>query len=131
MELVFREGVDRRLEVYLPSSTSSLQILARTTDGKTMPPFSLLMRYDGELMPAEVAEQLTEVQGLRLAPGADGEAHLHNIPSGSYEFWPYRSASEAESIVAAGSAFVAPIQVNVQTGENKIAVKFARRSTRR
>lgn len=121
----------RRLEVYLPSTASSLLIRAQTTDGKTLPPFSLLMRYDGEIMPTEVAEELTEVQGLQLATGPDSEAHLHNIPSGSYEFWPYRSQAEAESIVAAGSMYLAPIQVNVHLGENKIAVKFASRSGRR
>jgi 5-hydroxyisourate hydrolase-like protein (transthyretin family) len=125
-------GVDdkRRLEVYLPS-TSSLLIRAQTTDGKSMPPFSLLMRYDGEIMPTEVAEELTEMQGLQLATGPDGEAHLRNIPSGSYEFWPYRSEAEAESIVAAGSMYLAPIQVNVGAGENKIAVKFNSRRARR
>jgi hypothetical protein len=126
-----RDDEKRRLQVYLPSSTSSLLIRAQTLDGKLMPPFSLLMRYNGELVPPEVAEELAEVQGLRLATGADSEAHLRNIPSGSYEFWPYRSEAEAESIVAAGSTFLAPIQVNVRTGENKIAVKFASRSARR
>jgi hypothetical protein len=127
MMRVPRNDEKRRLQVYLPSSTSSLLIRARTTDGRTMPPFSLLMRYNGELVPTEVAEELTEVQGLQLATGPDSEAHLRNIPSGSYEFWPYRSQAEAESIVAAGSTFLAPIQVNVLTGENQIAVKFASR----
>ena len=132
MMRVPREDEKRRLQVYVPSSTSSLLIRAQTTDGKTMPPFSLLMRYNGELVPTEVAEHLTEIQGLQLATGPDSEAHLRNIPSGSYEFWPYRSEAEAESIVAAGSTFLAPIQVNVLTGENEIAVKFAsRRSGRR
>ncbi|HYR29530.1 MAG TPA: carboxypeptidase-like regulatory domain-containing protein [Thermoanaerobaculia bacterium] len=127
MTRVSRDDVKGRLQVYLPSSTSSLLIRAQTTEGKTMPPFSLLMRYNGELMPAEVAEELSEVQGLQLATGPDSEAHLRNIPSGSYEFWPYRSQAEAEAIAAAGSTFLAPIQVNVLTGENKIAVKFASR----
>jgi Carboxypeptidase regulatory-like domain len=127
MARVSRDGVQGRLQVYVPSSASSLLIRAQTTDGKTMAPFSLLMRYNGELVPAEVAEQLSEVQGLQLATGPDSEAHLRNIPSGSYEFWPYRSQAEAEAIAAAGSTFLAPIQVNVMTGENKIAVKFASR----
>lgn len=127
MMRVPRNDDKRRLEVYLPSSASSLLIRAQTTEGKTMPPFSLLMRYDGELMPTEVAEELTEVQGLQLATGPDSEAHLRNIPSGTYEFWPYRSEAEAEAIVASGSTFLAPIQVNVRMGENKIAVKFASR----
>ena len=130
MMRVPRDDEKRRLQVYVPSSTSSLLIRAQTTDGKTMPPFSLLMRYNGELVPTEVAEELAEVQGLRLATGAESEAHLRNIPSGSYEFWPYRSEAEAESIVAAGSTLLAPIQVNVRMGENKIAVKFASRRAR-
>lgn len=120
----------RRLEVYVPSSASSLVIDAQTVDGESLPPFSLLMRYNGELMPTEVAEVLAEVQGVRLGTGPDSAAHLRNIPAGSYEFWPYRTAEEAESIVAAGSTFLAPIEVEVEAGENKIAVKFASRRRR-
>ena len=123
MMRVPRNNDQRRLQVDLPPA-SSLLIRALRTDGTTMPPFSLLMRYDGELMPTEVAEQLTETQGLQLTTGPDGEAHLQNIPSGTYEFWPYRTDAEAESIVAAGSLYLAPIEVNVLTGENRIAVKF-------
>lgn len=130
MMRVPRQEEKGRMEIYVPSWTSSLLIRAQTTDGKTMPQFSLLMRYDGELMPTEVAEELTEVQGLTFATGENGEAYLRNIPSGSYEFWPYRSEAEAESIVASGSTFLAPIQVNVRAGENKIAVKFASRGRR-
>lgn len=124
---VAREEVKGRAAIHLPTVSSSLLIRALTTDGQTMPPLSLLMRFNGELIPVEVAEELAAVQGLQLMTGANSEALLRNIPSGSYEFWPYRSPEEVESIVAAGAGFVAPIQVNVRTGENKIAVKFARR----
>lgn len=124
---VHRDAVKGRQQVHLPATPSSLLIRAQTTDGETMPPFSLLMRFNGELVPAEVGEALGDIQGLRLASGANGEALLRNIPSGSYEFWPYRAEAEAESIAAAGAAFLAPIQVNVRAGENRIAVKFARR----
>lgn len=116
-----------RVRVYLPPASSSLLIRARTTDGAEMPPFSLLMRYNGELVPAEVADELGERQGLRLATGKAGEALLRNIPAGSYEFWPYRTDDEAASIAAAADVAAAPIVVNVRTGENKIAVKFAAR----
>lgn len=116
-----------RLKIYLPRASSSLRIRATTTTGGTMPPFSLLMRYNGELVPVEVADALAAVQGLQLSTGRASEAHLQNIPSGSYEFWPYRTDAEAQSIVAAASALLAPIQVHVRTGENDIAVKFAPR----
>jgi hypothetical protein len=121
------EGRDR-VRIELPTAASSLLIRARTTDGKPMPPFSLLMRYNGELVPPEVAEALSSIQGLQLATAADSEATLRNIPAGSYEFWPYRTEDEAASIVASGATFAAPIQVNVRAGENKIAVTFKGRS---
>ncbi len=127
-----REQQKGRLPIYLPRTTSSLLIRAQTTTGGTMPPFSLLMRYNGELVPPEVAEELSAVQGLQLVTGPESEAHLRNIPSGSYEFWPYRTDDEAQSIVASADALLAPIQVNVRTGENKVAVKFAaKRAARR
>jgi len=126
-----REQEKGRLQLYLSRSTSSLLIRAQTTTGATMPPFSLLMRYNGELVPPDVAEELSAVQGLQLMTGPDSEAHLQNIPSGSYEFWPYRTEEEAESIVASADALLAPIQVNVNVGENKIAVKFASRAVAR
>ena len=120
-----REQTRGRLPIYLPRSTSSLLIRARTTAGETMPPFSLLMRYGGELVPPEVAEEMSALQGLQLMTGAESEANLRNIPSGSYEFWPYRTEDEAQSITASADALLAPIQVNVRVGENKIVVKFA------
>ncbi|HEX9983464.1 MAG TPA: carboxypeptidase-like regulatory domain-containing protein [Thermoanaerobaculia bacterium] len=119
-------GVRKRID--LPRAASSLQIVARTTDGGAMPPFALLVRYNGELIPREVAEELTVAQGLKFgAGGSDSGAQMPNIPSGAYEFWPYRTGDEADAILASGAAFAAPIQVNVRTGENKIAVKFAAR----
>jgi hypothetical protein len=120
-----REQTKGRLAIYLPRSMSSLRIRAQTTTGETMPPISLLMRYNGELVPVEVAEELTAVQGLQLMTGSESEAHLQNILSGSYEFWPYRTEHEAQSIAASADALLAPIQVNVRVGENKIVVKFA------
>lgn len=123
---VGREEQRGRIPIQLPRTTSSLLIRALTTDGRAMPPFSLLMRFNGELVPPEVADELAATQGFELATGAESEAHLAGIPSGSYEFWPYRTEQEAESIVAAGALFP-PIQVDVRSGENKIAVKFAPR----
>jgi len=125
---VTREERGERLRIELPRAESSLSIQARTTDGQPMPPFSLLMRYNGEIVPPEVGEALTEAIGLQLATSAESEAMLRNIPTGSYEFWPYRTEAEAESIVASGATFAAPIQVNVRSGENRIAVKFKSRT---
>ena len=108
-------------------AASSLRIRATTTDGKPMPRFSTLMRYEGEIMPLEVAEELTVSQGLQFTTNEASEMYLRNIPAGRYEFWPFRTPEEAESILAAGSGVTPPIQVDVHAGENSIVVKFAAR----
>ncbi|HYO77540.1 MAG TPA: carboxypeptidase regulatory-like domain-containing protein, partial [Thermoanaerobaculia bacterium] len=124
---VAREHSGGRMRVYLPRAASSLSIRAQTTAGADMPPFSLLMRYNGVLVPLEVSEELSVTLGHRLTTGRTSEVELDRIPSGSYEFWPYRTEDEATAIVESGDGFTAPIQVNVRTGENKIAVKFTTR----
>ncbi len=108
-------------------AASSLRIRALTTDGKPMPRFSVLMRYEGELMPLEVAEELTVSQGLQFTMNEASEIYLRNIPAGRYEFWPYRAAEEVESILAANPDVAPPIRVDVHDGENSIVVKFAAR----
>ncbi|HEX2834194.1 MAG TPA: carboxypeptidase regulatory-like domain-containing protein [Thermoanaerobaculia bacterium] len=118
---IARDAEHGRVPIHLPHTTSSLHLKTQTTSGGAMPPIALLLRYNGEMIPQAVAEEL----GVVLMTGADGEAHLENIPSGGYELWPYRTDDEAESILAAAPAMLAPIQVNVRTGENRIAVKFA------
>ncbi|HEX8254610.1 MAG TPA: carboxypeptidase-like regulatory domain-containing protein [Thermoanaerobaculia bacterium] len=127
MHRIARKHDGARERIYLPRDASSLSIRARTIDGAAMDTIWLLMRFNGELVPLEVVDALSAVQGLELSTGETSEALLQNIPSGSYEFWPYRTEEEAESIVAAGHAFEPPIQVNVRKGENRIAVKFAKK----
>ncbi|HEY6140226.1 MAG TPA: carboxypeptidase-like regulatory domain-containing protein [Thermoanaerobaculia bacterium] len=111
--------------VTLPHPASSLRIVTRTTDGKPLTNVALLMRANGELIPPIVAEELEVQQKLTLRTDERGEALLHNLPSGSYEFWPYSQAGEAAAIAEGGGA--APIVVDVKTGENSIAVNFRAR----
>lgn len=115
------------LRVGLPPASSSLLIRTRTSTGAEMPPFSLLMRYDGAVVPPEIAEALATTQGLHLAKGDGADVRLEKIPSGSYEFWPYRTSEEAEAILATADSIAAPIQIDVRTGDNSVAVQFAAR----
>ncbi len=115
------------LRVGLPPASSSLLIRTRTSTGAEMPPFSLLMRFDGAVVPPEIAEALATAQGLHLEKGEGADVRLEKIPSGSYEFWPYRTSEEAEAILATADSIAAPIQIDVQTGDNSVAVQFAAR----
>jgi Carboxypeptidase regulatory-like domain len=115
------------LRIHLPPASSSLLIRTRTSTGADMPPFSLLLRYNGAVVPLEVAEALASTQGVHLAKGEGTDVRLEKIPSGTYEFWPYRTSEEAEAILAIEDGFAPPIQINVRTGENSVAVQFAAR----
>jgi hypothetical protein len=122
-----RETVKERLRIALARPSSSLLIHARTTDNAPMPRFSLLMRYNGTLLPAEIGDELAALQNLALGTDDTSDVVLRNIPAGNYEFWPYRTPDEAEAILAVGDELAAPIRVQVREGENRIGVKFAAR----
>lgn len=115
------------LRIQLPLASSSLLIRTRTSTGKEMPPFSLLMRYEGTVVLPEIADALASTQGLTLAKGEGADVVLERIPSGRYEFWPYRTAEEAETIASIADEVDAPIQIDVRAGDNKVAVQFATR----
>jgi Carboxypeptidase regulatory-like domain len=112
--------------VTLPPASSSLRIVARSTDGEPLPNVELLMAFNGAVVPPAVARRLATVQGLKLITNGDGEAVLRNIPPGWYQFWPYRGEEEVQAILAS-SLLDAPIALNVKTGENVVAVDFQKR----
>ncbi|HEV7919771.1 MAG TPA: carboxypeptidase-like regulatory domain-containing protein [Thermoanaerobaculia bacterium] len=115
--------------IVVPAATSSLELVTLTTDGEAIPDIALLMRYNGELVPPEVATELRrEAAGWQLATGSDGRAHLEHIPPGVYEFWPYASPAEAQLLVESAVGMAAPINVNVATGENRATVRFRKKS---
>jgi hypothetical protein len=114
------------LRIVVPAGSSSLEIATLTTDGGAVPTVSLLVRYNGELIPPEVAREMHRYQGVPLATDSDGLATLDHIPPGVYELWPYRTDAEAGEIMSASLA--APINVNVATGPNKATVRFRRRN---
>ena len=120
-----RPREDDVMRIALPRPASSLHITTRTTDGKPLGQIALLMSFDGEPIPLDVARRFARTHGM-LATDASGEVVLRNLPAGSYQFWPYATEEEAESILAAG-LMEAPIAVNVKSGENAIVVDFQAR----
>ena len=113
-------GVER---IRVPAGSAMLDVETVTTDGAPVSGINLLLRYNGELVPPDVFRQL---ESLRLLTGDDGHAHLARIPPGTYELWPYRSAEEADLLMAS-AGFEAPINVQVVTGENRAIVRFRKR----
>jgi hypothetical protein len=113
------------VRVAVPSAMSSLELTTLTTDGAALPEVGLVMRYNGELIPPAVANEMHRHQGFALGTDTNGTATFRAIPLGTYEFWPYRTEDEVAAIMA--SAFEAPISVDVVTGPNKATVRFRKR----
>jgi hypothetical protein len=119
-----RDSAEAIIRIAVPPPAAALEINTLTTLGAPVPEVALLMRYNGEVVPPAVAEELLKRQGNHLETDADGTTRLANIPTGTYEFWPYRTAEEVEAILVSSIAADAPITVNVLTGENKATVRF-------
>jgi Carboxypeptidase regulatory-like domain len=124
---VLRDAGSERVRIELPRPSSSLHIQARTTGDAVMPQFSLLLRYNGTLLPPAIGEELATLQRLLLGTDENSDVVLRSIPAGNYELWPYRTDEEAEAILSTADAVEAPIRVEVRPGENRIGVKFAAR----
>jgi len=121
------ENATAPLRIDLPRGESTLEVATLVDGGGAMPPVKLLMRFNGELVPPQVAQEVERQQGFLLHTDSRGTATFANLPTGLYEFWPYRSEPEAEAILASATALKAPIAVNTVPGENKATVTFRRK----
>jgi len=123
---VTRVDGPQSLVIRVPAGSSSLKLTLKSEAGDAFSDLWLLMRVDGVVVPPAIARQLA-TRGLSLLTNADGRVSLEHIPPGTYEFWPYRSQAEGQTIYEMASSFAAPISVNVLTGENDATVKFRTR----
>jgi hypothetical protein len=103
-------------------------IIVRTLDetSASVPNVSLLMRYNGHSIPWPVTMAMTDYQGRAFSTAAHGKLVFDHVPTGTYDFWPYFSAAEAQSIVQKVTAD-APARIAAQPGPNAITLTFARR----
>jgi Carboxypeptidase regulatory-like domain len=114
------------LTVTIPRGSGSLAVATKTESGAPVAGVRLLVRYDGELVPPEVAATIERAQGLAFATDDGGTATLPSLPLGVYELWPYRTQDEAAQLVASGP-MAAPIQLQLKSGENRVTLKFRAR----
>lgn len=115
------------IRVVVPPATASLEVQTRTTDGAAMPEVKLLVRFNGEVIPPEVATERQRAQGGDVQTNHDGIARMTAIPAGVYEVWPYRSSGEVEALLASSSALAAPVNINVRSGHNTATLRFRKR----
>jgi hypothetical protein len=118
-------GADPLL-IRVREGTSSLRLALKSTAGEVFSAMSLLMRIDGMVVPPSIARLLAS-RGLLLVTNEEGSVSLQRIPPGTYEFWPYRSASEGQMLYESAADFEAPISLKVLTGENNATVRLRAR----
>jgi hypothetical protein len=121
----FGTGDAKPETVVVPRASAALDVRTLTTTSDALPSVKLLMRYNGHLVPPDVAKLLPK-ENVSLLTNDQGQAVLARIPTGIYEFWPYASDAEVEALIASASLLPAPIHVNVVTGENRVTVRFER-----
>lgn len=113
----------RSARMVIPPGSASLQLELLVTDGMPLTDLPLLVRYNGAIIPPEVARVL----GIQQRTDARGRAVLSHVPPGVYELWPYRSDEEAEALMASESVLAAPIKLDVASGEHRATVRFKAR----
>lgn len=116
----------QQLLIRVPDGSSSLRLALKSEAGVAFSDLTLLMRIDGMVVPPEIARLIAD-RGFSLMTSDEGSISLARIPPGTYEFWPYRTASEGQMIYEVSSEITAPISVKVSTGENNATVRFKAR----
>jgi hypothetical protein len=110
-------------KIIVPPPSASLEVSLRTTTGVGVPHVSLLLRYNGMIIPPSF-QKLLRRELFDPSTSEEGRATLSRIPTGFWEAWPYNSEEEAEALMASVSAAIAPINVNVVSGENHVVVRL-------
>lgn len=114
------------LLIRVAEGSSSLQLALKSVAGEPFSAMSLLMRIDGVVVPPAIARLLGN-RGFLLMTDDEGSVSLQHIPTGTYEFWPYRTSMEGQMLYETATDFAAPISVKVLTGENNATVRFQAR----
>jgi len=112
-----REPGARPLRVVVPNATATLRV--RGMRNVRPVPAALLLRYNGEFVPAAVLRLLTQdIAGT----SRDGEAVIQRLPAGMYEVWELAGPGDEEQLIASGGTLRAPARVGLATGEGVVNV---------
>jgi hypothetical protein len=114
----------RRITVQAGSASLQVDALA---DDAPLTGISLLVRFNGTMIPPEVAQIIGTQQRASFVTDAQGRVVVPRIGPGRYELWAYRSDEEAEALMASQSALTAPIKLEVAPGENLVTIRFKAR----
>jgi len=122
--LLDAEAVRDGVEVIVPDAKSALVIRARDAKGAALDGVRFMVRYNGEMLPPPVMTLIRQLQHVDYRTTPAGEARIHGLPSGEYELWAYRTASEAERLVANPSGYPPSLELAVASGTYEADLTF-------
>lgn len=82
----------------VPPPAGVLDVLSRSDSGDAIPNVFFTFRINGTLVPSEVFSRFSSVNSLSIRTDETGHATLNRLPSGLYELWPLRTASDVIAI---------------------------------
>ncbi|HEX8408846.1 MAG TPA: carboxypeptidase-like regulatory domain-containing protein [Thermoanaerobaculia bacterium] len=118
------EALEHGIDITTPEARSALIIRTRDEKGIALDGIGFVVRYNGELLPAAIMQLIRFVQHVDYRTNPAGEARIHGLPSGEYELWAYRTASEAERLVANPSGYPPSLQLAVASGTYEADLTF-------
>lgn len=108
----------------VPAGSARIELRAESETHDPIPEVSLVVRFNGRILPPEVVEALAAFQGARATSGKDGRIVFLRMPAGVYEFWPAGSPAEVRAL-ASGVGPAAPVRMVAAPGENVAVMTFA------
>lgn len=118
-----RSGADP-VTLRVPPPSSRILVRTESTDKEPIPNVSVMVRYNGRVLPPELLEAMVTLHGSRANSDSQGRIVFRTVPSGLYEFWPVGSEAELRA-VAAGAGPIAPAKLAAAPGENIAVLTFA------
>jgi hypothetical protein len=118
--------LERGVDVVVPDATSALVIRTRDQKGSVLAGIHFAVRYNGEVIPPAILLLLRSVQHVEYRTTPAGEARIHGLPSGMYELWAYRTASEGDRLAVHPERYEPSLQLAVAQGTYEADLTFGK-----
>lgn len=111
-------------DVVVPDAKSALVIRTRDEKGAALGGIHFAVRYNGELLPPAILLLIRALQHVEYKTTPAGEARIHGLPSGMYELWAYRTASEGDRLAVNPDGYEPSLQLAVAQGTYEADLTF-------
>lgn len=118
------ETLAQGYDVVVPDAKSALVIRTRDEKGAALGGVNFAVRYNGELLPPGILLLIRMMQHVEYKTTPGGEARIHGLPSGMYELWAYRTASEGDRLAINPDGYEPVLQLAVAQGTYEADLTF-------